>query len=575
MLHTLLTATGALAVIAMPVAANLSSEAEAPQVSQLRYRVEVSELDDATRVAVALGFVGEVDGTTDIVLPSNWGGEGELWTALGALQGRSASSSEPLRIEQGDDLARATIHHQPGEALALSYTITPDRTGEPQAALGDYYRPYVEPDWVHLIGQTIFAFPASDTEFDVTVALSAPDGWTLASDLEQGDLDINTLLTSVTVAGDFRVLEDVVDGAAQRVAIRGGHAFTDTDMSQSVRAVLAANAAYWGTGAEPFLVTVLPLEADPGVMSVGGTNLGDAFAFFATNNAESDILLRILVHEHVHTWIPGRVGGSINGETEPAGYWFSEGFTDFLTQRAAVRAGLWSAETAIASWNEALLEDFNSPVRDAPNDAVISGFWTDPDFQRLPYHRGMIFAALVDHTIRSATSGRLDLDDVLLDMQTDPPSEPAPLSFAGRVLAITGVDIAPLVERHMINGEPISLPAETFGACGPVEMISEPVFVYGMTGQRNADDRYEINTVDPDGPAAPAGFRPGMVILERLEGAVGNAMVDSVLRVATPEGETLDLRYRPTNGELQTYPRISTAAGDLASNGCAARIGGL
>ncbi len=561
MLNTLLAATGALA---------LQTSADP---GQLDYSLEISSETGMTYVTLQMTLTGEADSETGIILPDNWGGQNALWGAIDDVT--LTSDDTRAAIHTGPDPSRLTITHAPGAALTLSYTITPERTGEPQAALGDYYRPYVEPDWVHLIGHTIFAFPDSDAEFDVDVALEVPRGWTLASDLQQGDLDINTLLTSITVAGDFRIQEHSVDGASQRVAIRGDHAFTDAEMAQSVRQVLAANAAYWGAEPEPFLVTVLPLEAEPGVMSVGGTNLGDAFAFFTTDNADASILLRILVHEHVHTWIPGRVGGPITGETEPAGYWFSEGFTDFLTQRAAVRAGLWPAETAIAAWNEALLENFNSPVREAPNEAIISGFWTDGEIQRLPYHRGMMFAALIDQTIYVETGGRLDLDDVFAVMQAEPPADAAPLAFSDIVLDVTGVDIADLHARHIIDGELIDLPADTFGACGPVETISEPVFVYGMSGQRDADDRYEITDVDPDGPAAPAGFRPGMIILERLEGSVGDATVDSVLRVETPEGETLDLRYRPTNGEMQTYPRISMAAGDLAANGCAARLAGL
>ena len=561
MLHTLLATAGTLALQA------------ADDPATLDYTLDISSEAGVTYVTVEVNLTGEADGETGIILPNSWGGQDALWGAIDDVSLTSDDSA--AAIQTGDDPSSLTLTHAPGADLSLRYTITPERTGEPQNALGDNYRPYVEPDWVHLIGQTIFAFPDSDADFDVDVALTAPDGWALASDLEQGDLDVNTLLTSITVAGDFRLQDNLVDGVSQRVAIRGDQAFTDADMAQSVSQVLAANATYWGVEAEPFLVTVLELEAEPGVMSVGGTNLGDAFAFFTTSNAERAILLRILMHEHVHTWIPGRVGGAITGETEPSGYWFSEGFTDFLTQRAAVRAGLWPAEVAIESWNEALVENYASPVRDAPNDAIIAGFWTDGDFQRLPYHRGMIFAALIDQTIHAETGGRLDLDDVLLAMQDDPPADPAPLAFADRVLDVTGVDIAPLIDRHIINGEPVSLPAETFGACGLVETISEPVFVYGMSGQRNADDRYEIAAVDPDGPAATAGFQPGMIILERLEGAVGDATVDSVLRVQTPQGETLDLRYRPTNGEVRTYPRITMAAGDLVSNGCTARLAGL
>ncbi|WP_291843584.1 hypothetical protein [Maricaulis sp.] len=561
MLHSLLVATSTLA---------LQATADG---TRLDYALDVSSEGGLTFVSIELTLIGETDGETGIILPNNWGGQNALWGAIDDLA--VVSDDGAAAIRSGDDPSRLTLTHAPGAELTLRYTVTPERTGEPLASLGDYYRPYVEPDWVHLIGQTIFAFPDSDADFTVEIALHAPQGWTLASDLEQDELDISALLTSITVAGDFRVFEETVDGASQRVAIRGDHAFTDDHMARSVSEVLAANAAYWGAAREPYLVTVLPLEAGSDVMSLGGTNLGDAFAFFTTNNADPSILLRILTHEHVHTWIPGRVGGAIEGEDEAAGYWFSEGFTDFLTQRTAVKAGLWTAETALENWNEALMENFNSPVRDAPNDAITSGFWTSSELQRLPYHRGMIFAALVDQTIRDATHGLQDLDDVLAAMHANPPENAAPLAFAEITQAVTGVDVSDLVARHIEAGEPVTLPADTFGACGVTEFVEAPVFDYGMVGERNAEDRFVITEVDPGGPAAPAGFEPGMMVVERLEGAYGDASVDSVLRMEAPDGQIIDLRYRPTNGETRRLPRIAVADADLALNGCSARLAGL
>lgn len=537
----------------------------------LDYSIDIASGEAGTTVHVGLEFTGDEDGTTEIVLPSSWGGQDQLW---GALDGFELSGDDDGRVEAGEDASRLILHHRPGATITLNYQILPERVGEPQAELGDYYRPYVEPDWVHLIGHTIFAFPQIETDPRVRISINAPDDWGLATDLNHGELDINTLLTSVTVAGEFRVNQRDISGAPVRVAIRGEHALDDDALMAATSQVIAANLDYWGADGSPYLVTVLPLEAGPGVMSVGGTNLGDAFAFFATGNAEAETLMRILMHEHVHTWVPGQVGGSLDGEQEPAGYWFSEGMTDFLTQRAAVRAGVWSAQTALENWNQTLRENNNSPVRDVPNSEITAGFWSDGNLQRLPYHRGMIFAALIDHAIRTQSDGQQSIDDALLAMYAAQPETPAPLAFASVVMETTGLDIAPLLERHIVNGVPVTLPPDTFGNCGTVGMFTELVFDYGMSGHRNDAGRLVIDEVAPDGPAAPAGFEPGMVILERLEGAVGDATVDSVLRVRSPDGSVSDLRYRPTRGETNVYPRIALADTDLVDNGCAALLGG-
>ena len=532
------------------------------------YAISISETDTDSRVMIRVDFAGEADGETLLHLPSEWGGEGELWNLVRDLQVTGGD------MEAGETPDQMIVHHAPGAPLQLVYRIEPDRPGEPSAEAGDYYRPYVEPGYVHLIGNTVFIAPDMDADTPVTVQIHAPDGWTLASDLEHGGLTRDALMESVLVAGDFRISEVAVAGAPVRLAIRGETGIEDAAMMRALGDVVAANHAYWATQSEPYLVTVLPLSAPEGWMSVGGTNLGDAFAFFTTANATPDILTRILMHEHVHSWNPRLLGGSITGAEEPAGYWFSEGFTDFLTQRAAVRAGVWPAEAAIEAWNETFAEYGASPVREAPNADIINGCWTRADYQRLPYLRGMMFAGLVDHHVRTETDGAFDLDDVLLAMRTRDADRPAPLHFAEAVRQVTGLDISALMTRHIEQGEPITLETDTFGACGPVVTRDEPVFVYGMEGARNEAGEFVIVTVDPDGPAAPAGFEPGMVVEQRLGGAVGDALVESVLRVRTPQGETLTLSYWPTNGTSQSVTRIDSTAAGHDATACTARLAG-
>lgn len=528
------------------------------------YSIEIRDTDSGPAdVHVSIRFRGDDDGTTALHLPSEWGGEWELWNNLAGFEVSGAET----RIEAGESPDTSVIHHTPGAALTVRYRITPDRPGAPQAVAGDYYRPVVTESIIHLIGTTYLAVPDTITE-RVSVELDAPDGWAIGSDLEHGSLTPQSLAESILVAGDFRIETRTINGAELRIAIHGSHAASDDDFANMAEAVLRANQAYWNDTGEPYLITVLPLGASPGMSSVGGTNLADSFAFFATANAEVEILERILMHEHVHTWNPNRIGGLVDGPEQPGEYWFSEGFTDFLTQRAAVRGAVWSAATALQSWNEALMENAQSAVRDAPNSAIETGFWTDPDFQRLPYHRGMIFAALVDARIRETTDGAMDLDDVMYAMAAEESEATAAERFAETVLRVTGLDISDLVQRHIVEGVPVSLPASGFGACGRVETFDQPVFEYGMTGGFDEAGEFIIESVDPEGPAAPAGFLPGMRIVERLEGAVGDASVDSVLRVEL-DGEIQDLRYRPTNGEILTVQQIvpGSEAGSVACTG--------
>lgn len=533
------------------------------------YALTIADTGDRPTVSVELHLTGEADGTTRLRIPAFWGGQDELWNVIDGL------TVEGGEVSETDDPGFRDIAHAPGAALTIRYSVVPDRTGAPNAAGRDYYRPYIEPDFVHLIGHTVFIIPEIDSDTPVELSIDYPDGWAFASDLEHGDLTLHSLTTSVTVAGDYRIETREVGGADVRVAQRGDTGIPDEVFAEAIETAILANLDYWQAEGEPYLVTVLPLESEPDHMSIGGTNLGDSFAMFVTTGPDISILTRILAHEHTHSWNPDRLGGSLPGDQydEAEGYWFSEGFTDFLTTRAGVRGGSFDAATAIAHLDEVMAQDAASPWRDAPNSVIREQFWTDAQAQRLPYHRGELFAALIDHEIRTATNGTQDLDDVITAMAETRDEGPAPARFAEVVLATTGVDVSGLVERHIVNGEPVFLAEDTFGACGPVETEDAPVFVYGMTGSRNEAGQFVIETVDEDGPAWPAGFRPGMTILERLEGSVGDASVDSVLRVENEDG-VQDLRYRPTNGDVRrTQQIVPNASGDLAA-ACHARLAG-
>lgn len=147
-----------------------------------------------------------------------------------------------------------------------------------------------------------------------------------------------------------------------------------------------------------------------------------------------------------------------------------------------------------------------------------------------------------------------------------------PGSFVDQTLIVSGVDLAAAHQRYIVDGEILRLAETTFGACGTVLTVTQPVFDYGMTGHVDDEGLFVIDTVDLDGPAAPAGFKVGMVMLKRLEGAFGDATVGSVLRVEL-KGVVQDLRYLPTNGEMLTLQRIEVDESN-GSDACAELLGG-
>lgn len=573
-------ATAALSLAAM--GALRSAAQESPSSVHYELSAAFAPGDTLPRVTVRLRFPGEADGTTTLALPDAWGGEEELWRCLTDLR----VEGQDARLEPGADPAHRVIHHAPGARIDVSYQVVQDWTGVPQADGRNQYRPTVQPEYLHLIGDAIFARPEWNGDTPATFTRGAiPPGWSFASDLEHGaggrPLTLGDVRESVLVAGDFRIVARGSEGRQLRVALRGRWSFTDDAFVDRLDRIVRSHRAFWGDGEEPFLVTVLPLAAEPGSSMLGGTGRSDAFAFFATDNAQEFTLNRVLAHEHLHTWIPRRIG-RMPEQYEARDYWLSEGFTDFYTFRLLIRDGIWSLTDYEEAVNEALSRYAQSPVRAVPNATIVSDFWKGREIGDLPYQRGFLLALLWDDRLRRASGGKQDLDDVILALHRewrDRPqgAEPPLASDALRAgLRSAGLDPAADLERFIEQGQPILLPEDLLGADGRIATEELPEFSRGFDPQATSAAGGIVSGVDPDGPAHAAGLRDGMKIVKREAGQSGNPTLELVYLVQDGDTERR-IRYLP-HGKRRflTQRIIMPPAGDTAGRErLVQRLGGM
>lgn len=526
-------------------------------------------------IAVEMVLTGDADGETEIELPDAWGGKSELWRGISEFR----VSGPGLKVDTGGSPALKVLRHAPGATLTVRYRVTQTWAGEPAVTGSNEYRPVIRPNYFHLIGWTMMARPKRSLATAATVSFRGlPEGWRFASDLEHGSLTLGDVLESVSVGGDFRVLK----AGALRVAIRGAWAFSDDDFIKRLQPIIASHHKFWGDQPTPFLVTVLPLRAEVGSMSLGGTGLNDAFAFFATDNVEDRQLTRILAHEHLHSWIPRRVGMMPQENNDAVEYWFSEGFTDFYTYRLLVREGLWSVEEAAQAYNDVMWNYAFSPVRNAPNAKVAAEFWRDRAMNDLPYQRGLLFAALTDDRVRRASKGARDLDDVVLAMKRaiDAAGQgaiPPPIRrhFAVWAQEAGRVDVQGDIARHIETGETIVLPADALAPCGTIETGMVAEFDRGFDGRKTIANNNIVTGVDPNGPAFAAGLRDGMRILKLDLSEGRDSRVKLTYRVHA-DGVTREISYLPAGKRKVSLQelKLKPMSDEAARKSCAARFAG-
>lgn len=500
-------------------------------------------------VQVDLSFRGTRRGETPLELPSEWGGQRELWRGISDLEVISGAT-----MSDGADVWHRLLHHRPEAAIHVRYRVIQDWPGDPSAQQGNAYRPVIRPSYFHLIGDAFIVRPDVDANSPTRVSVSGlPRGWSFASDLEHPRLLLSQVLQSVTVGGDYRI----VRGADPhiRIALRGEWAFTDAEFATRANAIIAGERAFWRDRSTPYLVTVTQLLApNSGWLSLGGTGLEDSFALFATPNTDLRQITRTLAHEGLHTWIPYLVGG-LPDQDEASDYWFSEGFTDFYTARLLVREGAWTPADYAADFNEMLRAYAQSPVRAEPNARVVADFWNDSDVGKLPYQRGRMLAAMWDARLRARS---LSLDDVMRAMR-----ERARRGDRLRAAALfadvmngVGIDVRPDIAAYIDRGAPIAMAQDVFGPCGSLTAHTAPVFSRGFDVAATQAHNNVISGVDPALPAYAAGLRDGMVLVRRDHGAIGDS--EQEIGYVVLDGQTQrTIAYMPSGHSDYTAQRLA------------------
>lgn len=522
---------------------------------ELTYRPVTRSDGGFAAIDIALRFPGSTDGVTHINLPGEWGGFDQLYAQLSNFRAEGATlttTANPMRME---------LRHVPGAPILLRYRI--ENAGGSERLTGSQivndYRPIVRPTYFHLIGDAVLAKPAHlPGETPASFRIEAmPAGAAFASDLEHRALTLDKLVESVAVGGDFRLIDA---GGGARLAVRGRFdARDDHGWIDSFRKIAAASTGYWNSKTGPYLVTILAFEpSGPGATSIGGTGRGDAFAFFATTNAEPAFLDRIMAHEMAHSWVNGRIGGFAKEGPEAEQYWLSEGFTDFTSWRALARSGFWTPEHYFGEFNTALAEYDRSPLRATPNAAAAALHWTDEDARKLAYQRGMLIAHWADHRLASQRRPR-SMRNLLHVMQArgNPPGESA-ITLFRKTANKYGLAIDAALARFIGAGEPIPLPIDFLAACGTLKSFERPEFHRGFDIEATRSQGGTIAGVIEGSAAWRAGMRNGMKLIGRSGGEIGDSMTEIAYDVED-RGEKRTLRYLPQGSKMQTVRQFETA----------------
>lgn len=346
---------------------------------------------------------------TPLVLPTHWAGVTDMYRGVRDLRAVSGGA----RIVAGDDAERRVVTHSKRGPVTIGYSIV-----EMDHAPIDYrrfYLPLLRNEFAHFFGHGVWVLPEWHDEQRVNLSVTVtglPKDWMAASSFgaqpagptsvrwRNGKLALEYVRHSLFVLGDFRLHRASIQNNPVWIAIRGRFAFDDDIFVNSTAALIQAHRDFFGDHAFPhLLLTLMPIARETG--SYGGTSILQGFAMhvsadFAVPGPRFDFLIG---HEHLHTWMPARFGQM--GKDEALRYWFSEGFTNYLTHRLLVRAGQWSLAQYAQTVNAVIRDLELSEARDRDNEAVLQLFFKDQAVGALPYQRGELLALRWDSALRA------------------------------------------------------------------------------------------------------------------------------------------------------------------------------
>jgi predicted metalloprotease with PDZ domain len=556
----------------LAAAAALLCAAKAPEERTISYRITplaAGGYGNALRVEMRLR--GDSDGETAIELPNEWAGSIQLWHHVTDLKLRGATRVSGY-------FQRPVLHHRPGARLSIRYDIVSAYSEDPGFAY-EKARPMVRPTWFFFHGEGVFPHPAGREASPARFRWGKmPRGWTVASDLDHiagQRTTVANMIDSVAIGGRGLAVERRdVDGAPLRVASIGKWNFGLGELADTVESIVKAENDFWGERSTPFLVAMAPLGEVPAGLSYMGTGRADAFSIASTSAFELKQATRFLGHEYMHSWVPIALG-AMPGD-EATDYWFSEGFNDYLASKVLLRSGLWKLTDYIADKNVTLLRYGTSPAKTATAAQVAEGFWTDSDVRQVSYDRGHLLATLLDSEIAARSSGSESLDTIMRAQReaAKGSTELASTLLRAVVLDRTGIDAAPLIERHARDGRTLELAGDTFGECARIVVDRRRDFHRGYDADATRLADGIVTGVVPGGPAHAAGMRDGMRLVRREGGTIGDSTIPISYRVADDSGERV-LTYLPEGKTEFEVQRLQlTAEGEAQEAACTRRLGG-
>jgi len=491
---------------------------------RLVYTVSWYDNNGKPQLNINLKFRANPTGITRLRYDNEAWGEESLFNCITNIKVADTSIVPEVNRDSGWIEIR---HPRALDLINFQYSLVQDFDGE--GGSKESYRPLIQTQYFHVFSHNMFVIPghlmATAEDFpDITINWADfPENFKIHNSFGTGQakqhlsrISIDEFHSAIFVGGDFRIYKEEIEGNAVYLASRGNWLpFDDREVMDVLAKTIRLQRDFWKDHSQDyFTVTLRPISQEEG-SSFRGTGLTNSFAATISNNKHSDIELLVYLfnHELQHNWI----GHTIENSNEEEEYWFSEGFTEYYAIKNISKNQIQDLNGTyfITQLNGIISNLYSSPVKEAPNSEInYDNFWSDRNYNKLPYYRGALFAFYLDHLIVRESLGKFSLDDVMHDLYQGAVQSDKKITleyFVSVVNKYSDSDITSLAEKHIVQGKILPL-ANLFKTIGLEYKSTSEIFDLGF---ELSDDEKKVVAVDKHSAAYSSGLRAGDLLVAR------------------------------------------------------------
>lgn len=510
------------------------------------------ELGGYAHVAVHLRSERDLPDPLRFALPDRWGGRPGFDQDLDHFEAFDAQGA-PLDLERTEATVR--VDTAGADAVTLNYRVRPRNRLATEASR---FRALVSRDRAFLPGHALLVQPVGvDPALVASVDLRLPEPagpWDVRSSINDPAhiVPLRALLDAIFWAGPWNCAVVEIDplGTVEACIDPLSPLEPETLAILAGRVVVAEQHLLGLTLARATSVIVLDRADDPQAVTGNGRHGGFVLELGRDVSLRDPVLAELVAHENLHRLLGHAL--RFQPDEEIATLWFREGFTDYLSLQALVRAGIVAPTRFFLRIGTALTLFGANPMADRAGVGVEAAeYWQNRDLRRLPYDKGVLLAALVDLALRDDD---LDLAGFLAFLRDDSSARTLPLTNSALRDALgrySGRDWTAFWTDNVLGAE--ELPVHTALAEAGLEVVERllPAPFYGFRPGLTAEGEWFIAEVQAGSPAAQAGLVTGQALTNEpwvpTELGAGSARV-----VVGGSGVERTIVVTPTRGQRRT-----------------------